>query len=74
MKNYYENTTQIINKYNETINQIEHGSFETSERQDEFLQNFCIYLAHALIKDHGFGSHSREELCKVADIIRDVVV
>ena len=37
------------------------------------MSNFCIYLAHALIKDTGTGATSREELSKMADIINDVV-
>ena len=46
---------------------------ETSDEEDEFLDNFCIYLAHALIKDTGTSQRPREELCKVANIINDVV-
>jgi len=46
---------------------------DTTNVEDEFLQNFCIHLAHALIKDTGFGATSREELSKVADIINDVI-
>ena len=46
---------------------------EVSDEQDEFLTNFCLYLAHALIKDTGEGGDAREELTKVADIINDVI-
>ena len=72
MKNYYQNTIDCINRYNQIINVIKNSPVETTNGDDEFLDNFCIYLAHALIKDHGTGQLSREELCKVADIINDV--
>ncbi len=72
MKNYYQNTIDCIKKYNQIINTIQFSPVETNDEEDEFLDNFCIYLAHALIKDHGTGQLSREELCKVADIINDV--
>ena len=74
MKDYYSNTRQIIDKYNETMDTICNSSSETSDEQDEFLTNFCIYLAHALIKDTGYGDIAREELGKVADIINDVIM
>ena len=45
----------------------------TTNAEDEFLQNHCIYLAHAIIKDAGFGCRSREEMCKMADIVNDVL-
>lgn len=55
MKNYYSNTTRCINRYNNIIDKISSSSKETTDEEDEFLQNFVIYFAHALIKDHGFG-------------------
>ena len=72
MKDYYANTRKTIDMYNQTIDCINNCQDETSDEQDEFLQNFCIYLAHALIKDTGYGGRAREELTKVADIINDV--
>ena len=74
MKDYYSNTRDTIDKYNEIMNYIRNNTHETTDEQDEFLQNFCIYLAHALIKDTGYGDISREELGKVADIINDVIM
>lgn len=74
MKDYYVNTRNILDKYNQTLDHIRNGKTETSEEQDEFLTNFCIYLAHALIKDTGYDGNAREELGKVADIINDVIM
>lgn len=72
-QDYYPATRQVIDKYNMVVNKIYDDPEETYEDEDEFLQNFCIHLAHALIKDTGYDSRDREELCKVADIINDVV-
>lgn len=72
-QDYYSATRQVIDKYNMVVNKIYDDPEETYEDEDEFLQNFCIHLAHALIKDTGYDSRDREELCKVADIINDVV-
>lgn len=73
MKDYYVNTRNLIDKYNEVINKVKTSECECDEQEDEFLVNFCIYLAHALIKDTGMGQTAREELGKVADIINDVI-
>ena len=72
MKNYFQNTTELIDKYNQVINRIQTSQYETTDEEDELLTNFCIYLAHALIKDYGMGS-AREELSKCAMIIGDVM-
>lgn len=74
MKDYYENVRNVINKYNQIMDKISHSEETTTNDEDEVLQNFCIYLAHALIKDTGFGQQSREELAKVASIINDVIL
>lgn len=74
MKDYYANTRFIIDKYNQIMDYIKNSPAETSEETDEFLTNFCIYLAHALIKDTGYGQQSRDELNRVADIISDVIM
>lgn len=73
MKDYYKNTRDCIDMYNQVVDKIGNNWNDTTNVEDEFLQNFCIHLAHALIKDTGFGSTSREELSKVADIINDVI-
>ena len=70
---YYPNTRQTIDRYNQVINKIYDDPNETYEEEDEFLHNFCLHLAHALIKDTGYGQESREELGKIADIINDVI-
>lgn len=72
MKDYYSHTRAIIDQYNSACNHIVNGQSETSDEEDELLQNFCVYLAHALIQDTGYGQMSREELIKVADIINIV--
>ena len=46
---------------------------ELSNDEDEYLANFCLYLAHALIKDTGEGQLARDEIEKVADIINVVI-
>lgn len=73
INNYYSNTSDCISEYNRILNKIESFPEETNEDEDEFLQNFCIYLAHALIKDTGFGGKSRDELKRTAEIIIDVI-
>lgn len=72
MKDFYKNTRQIIDTYNSIINEIQNSAEEIKEEQDEFLANFCVHLAHALIKDTGGGQLAREELIKMADIINIV--
>lgn len=73
MKNYYENTFECLNKFNEIQDKMQNSSENTTEEEDEFIVNFCIYLAHALIKDTGTGGRAREELCRAADVINDVL-
>lgn len=74
MKDFYKNTRNCIDKYNQVTNKILNSiEKETDDEEDEFFDNFCIHLAHALIKDTGTSQRPREELSKVADIINDVV-
>ena len=73
MKDYYENTKAVFNRYNAVQEKIQSHSEETNAEDDEFLQNFCIYFAHALIKDTGYGAHSREELTRICDVVLDVI-
>lgn len=74
MKDFYKNTRECVDEYNQIIDKIINSAEkETSEEEDEFIDNFCIYLAHALIKDTGTSQRPREELSKVADIINDVM-
>ena len=73
MKDYYANLRQCIDTYNMIQDKIKNHTDTTNDAEDEFLANFCIHFAHALIKDTGFGQTSRDELEKIADIINDVV-
>lgn len=73
MKDFYIHTRSVLDRYNYIQEKIKTSSIELAVDEDEFLQNYCIYLAHALIKDTGYGQQSREELEKVADIINDVL-
>lgn len=73
MKDYYVNTRKCIDTYNSYVNAVFKDPEELSDDRDEFLQNFCLHLAHALIKDTGSGQIARDELGKMADIINDVV-
>lgn len=74
MKDFYKNTRECIDKYNQIQEEIRSSATEVDDDQDEFLGNFCLYLAHALIKDTGMSQLPREELGKVADIINDVIM
>lgn len=73
MKNYFKNTMELFDRYNQVIDKIKTSQLATTEDEDEFLANFSLYLAHALIKDYGMGAVSREELSKCAMIIGDVI-
>lgn len=55
MKDYYKNTRSCIDTYNEVVERILHGTNESTNEDDEFMANFCLYLSHALIKDTGEG-------------------
>ena len=70
MKNFYENTFACLNRYNELQDLMEFHYDSTTEEQDEFVINFPVYLAHALIKDTGFGRESRRQLRQAAEIIK----
>lgn len=72
MKNFYPNTTKCIEKYNQISDKVFNGDESTTDVEDEFLLNFCLYLAQALVADTGFSEKAREELTKTADIINDV--
>lgn len=74
MKDYYSNLRQIIDEYNSISDKVKTGIEELTNEEDEFMDNFSVYLAHALIKDTGSGQLAREELCKVADIINIICV
>ncbi len=73
MKDYYINTRNCIDEYNNLQEKIKSCMCELNDEQDEFLINYPIYLAHALIKDTGTGQVARDELGKVADIINDII-
>ena len=73
MKDYYINTRNCIDEYNSLQEKIKSCMCELNDEQDEFLINYPIYLAHALIKDTGTGQVARDELGKVADIINDII-
>ena len=73
MKDFYKTTRSCIDKYNEICDKVTNDSQEISNDEDEYLTNFCLYLAHALIKDTGEGQLARDEIEKVADIINVVI-
>ena len=68
IEDYFTNTRNTFDRYNQIIDKIKTSPTETSDEEDEFLTNFQIILAHSLIKDFGTGSY-REELKKVAAIL-----
>ena len=69
MINYFTNTVSAINNYNFIIDKIKTSESETTNVEDEYLSNFCLHFAHALIEDYGFGGASRDELLRIAKII-----
>lgn len=69
MTDYFKNTTMAIENYNHIINKIIKSTIETTDVEDEYLTNFALYLAHALIKDYGDGGTARDELRRMARII-----
>lgn len=73
MKDFYRSTRLCIDRYNELYDKIINGVEELTDEEDEFIDNFCLYLSHALIKDTGTGQMARAELSKMANIINDVI-
>ena len=51
MTDFYKNTRACIDEYNAIVNKIYRNTEETTDEEDEKLQNHCLYLAHALIRD-----------------------
>ncbi len=73
MKDYYKHVRECIDTYNKIQDKMHCSQYDTTEDEDEFIINHCMHLAHALIKDAGYGEQSREELSKVCNIIQDVI-
>ena len=69
MKDYYINTRECIDDYNRIIDEIYNSPRETTDEEDERLQNHPLYLAHALIKD----IPNVGDITTVAKIILDTV-
>lgn len=74
MKDYYKNTRACINEYNRIINKVITDEQELTDKEEEKLDNHCLYLAHALLKDTGPAGTAREELEKMCDVIKDVII
>ena len=73
MRDFYKHTRGVIDLYNQIVEKMLKGPDVTNDEEDEFIHNFYIHLAHALIKDTGYDLRDREELGKAADIINDVI-
>lgn len=74
MKDYWENTRELFDKYNQIADKIFNClTEEASDEEDEFFANFSLYLAHALLKDYGTGGVARDELLRSAKIIEDMI-
>lgn len=73
MRDYFNNTSEVLDRYNSLLNSISTSLEETTDDEDEFLINFSLYLAHALVKDYGTGGASRSELLRMAKIIIDLI-
>ena len=72
MIDFYKNTRKCIDDYNMIQEKIRTSAEETDDAEDEFMMNYSLYFAHALVKDAGNSKYAREELCRVADIINDI--
>lgn len=55
MKDFFENTRRCMDKYNELQEKMLSSSIDTTDEEDEFLDNFQDYLSSALIDDYGIG-------------------
>lgn len=74
MKDYYKNTRACINEYNRIVNKVVTCEQELTDKEEEKLDNHCLYLAHALLKDIGPAGTAREELEKMCNVIKDVII
>lgn len=68
MKDFYANVRECIDDYNRILDKICTSPHETTDAEDERLQNHTLYLAHALIKDINVT-----DVTTVAKIILDTV-
>lgn len=68
MKDFYTNVRECIDDYNRILDKICTSPHETTDAEDERLQNHTLYLAHALIKDINVT-----DITTVAKIILDTV-
>lgn len=68
MKDFYTNVRECIDDYNRILDKICTSPYETTDAEDERLQNHPLYLAHALIKDINVT-----DITTVAKIILDTV-
>lgn len=73
MKDYYRNTRACISEYNRIIDKVFTGEQELTDEEDEKLDNHCLYLAHALLKDAGPGEKSREDMRKMCTVMLDIL-
>lgn len=69
MKDFYTNVRECIDDYNRILDKICTSPHETTDAEDERLQNHPLYLAHALIKD----IPNVADITTVAKIILDTV-
>ena len=74
MKDYYKHTNACLRRFNEISDKILNGKEATHDEEDEFLLNFPLYLAQALVSDAGFSETAREQLTKMAGIINEAVI
>ena len=73
MEDFYKNTRLCIDEYNRIQDKMRNCADETTDDEDEFIYNHCIYLAHAIIKDAGMSNAAREEIKQMAKIIIDII-
>lgn len=73
LKDYYKNTRECIDEYNEIVEKVFEDTQELTDELTEKLDHHCIYLAHALLKDAGPGATARQELSRMCDVIKAVL-
>ena len=73
MKDFFKNVRECIDEYNRIQDKIATSAEETTDEEDEFYDDFSLYLAHALLKDAGDSVFARKDLEKMANIIEYII-
>ena len=69
LKNYFHATINFITEYNRIQYKMAYGQQDTSDQEDEFIQDFSENLAEALMHDVGESEFAQRQLYDSAKII-----